>query len=392
MSVPTLQEVRESCPPPLGEEEKLVDQQTSKQILAAISNAIVESPYVKNFAYIFEEGNDTVEQTCADLYDFMHDNFNFDPEPAKRQTERTVSVIVYDTSSVDCKHFSTFALSCLQALGIESSLRICKYPNKKSFTHVYVVAWDEEGNEIIVDGTLNSYNVESEAEDYKTLNYKKMALYKLSGEEALGKWSLKNLVKGVEKAASDVEHDVSNVVKSVEHAVAVVGIAPARLAALALISSDDLGLAKSLLAAYKTNPQKIKDFWTGLGGDWPHLRDAINKGASANISGQTIGDVTVSQAQANPIVTAIVNVLATMGIGIPPVVVNLVNNFLNKSKKVLAETANIATQALKVGVDGQTAQAGVYKPKGGGEPGDFPLVPILVVGGLVVGAFILANN
>ena len=391
MAVPSIEWVQKRVPPIQGKKRKIKDWQTSDDILCAISDGLRLSPYCENYAYIFEQGNYTVEQTCEDLYNFMYDNFVFKAEPPEDQNSKEINVIL-ESATNDCKHFSTFALGTLQALGIKSTLRICWYWDesgkmRKKPSHVYVIAYDENGDEIIVDGTLPIFNKESQAAKYKNINFKNMTLSHMSGEASIGKFSLSSLVKGVAndvkkvetgaaKAAKDVAKTVTNVVKTVEHDVALVAGAPARLAMSALIRANQFNIATMLAQAYQKNPQKVKDFWTGLGGDSKTFIKDINAGAHTSLSGSDyisptdrIGDFISSPgalgdtqaAQASPIITAIISFLNAMGIPIPPVVGVAITNFLNGAKKVLAGANKVVTHLLPE-ANNVAPAAGIYKP------------------------------
>jgi hypothetical protein len=177
--VPTRSYIISKIPPPQHTELLVSRVQSAEEIVGCIMGSVVKSDaYCKNYAGVFAYGNKTTEQICNDIWDFMKENFKFVPEPSELQTGRTVRYMVYDPiqysrqlglagerigmKTFDCKHFSTFGLATLRALGIPAGLRLCGYDAEdRTPTHVYVVATDKDGKEIILDGTLPDFNQES---------------------------------------------------------------------------------------------------------------------------------------------------------------------------------------------------------------------------------------
>lgn len=118
-------------------------------------------PYCAGYAYGFK-GKDTVE-TCYKVWSFLRRYFTYEEEEEELQSARTVNRILYDPTG-DCKHYSTFAYCTLKALGVDTNFRLCQYKNRDAPTHIYVVARDPKGREIIIDGTLSQFNEETDSE------------------------------------------------------------------------------------------------------------------------------------------------------------------------------------------------------------------------------------
>lgn len=178
--IPTRQYIMSRVPRPDNTEVLISRVQTAEEITGCVVGSMLKSlSYCGEYAPIFARGNRTVEDICNDIWVFMKENFIFQPEPSEMQTGRSVRYIIWDpvqysaqlglsgermgSYTFDCKHFSTFGLATLRALGIKSNLRLCGYDNSGIPTHVYVVAWDDDGNETILDGTLAEFNKESES-------------------------------------------------------------------------------------------------------------------------------------------------------------------------------------------------------------------------------------
>lgn len=136
------------------------------------------------------------------------------------------------------------------------------------------------------------------------------ALYELSG---IGR--RKRKTKEQKKKKREERKDK---IKKVFKKVAKVGLTPARLSFLAIVRINALKLATKLSRAYKTNPQKVKDFWSKFGGDWEKLKEVISKGSHVALSGTAsrryasyVGDpaTLTAIATATPIILALLPIL-----------------------------------------------------------------------------------
>lgn len=159
-------------PPPQGVEEKIVEIQSANDILMCVYNSCKDSEsYAGNYAPLFAKGNMKdgqldVDAVCSDIWDFMQNQWPYDPDMAEtehRQEGRSVQAIIYTIHprKFDCKHYATFAYTTLQALGIPCEFRLTSYDTLPVPSHIYVVAFDKEGKEYCIDGTMPEYNQES---------------------------------------------------------------------------------------------------------------------------------------------------------------------------------------------------------------------------------------
>ncbi len=104
---------------------------------------------------------------CRWIFDFVDQNIEYVLDPFGKQWIRTPARLWADRQG-DCKSFAIFICSVLRCLGIPHSFRFACYDGNKEPTHVYAVAYDEEGNEIIVDPVYRNkegvalFNQESE--------------------------------------------------------------------------------------------------------------------------------------------------------------------------------------------------------------------------------------
>lgn len=177
-------------PPPDGSDIKIVDIQTADDILACVYDSSKDSEwYTGAYAMLFADGNKNEDGTydfngiCEDIWDFMQDQWPYDPNMAEtehRQEGRSVRAIIYDIMprKFDCKHYATFAYSTLKALRIPCQLRLTSYNPIPEMSHIYVAAFnskeDMEQSDreraatgsstvpvYIIDGTMPNYNEES---------------------------------------------------------------------------------------------------------------------------------------------------------------------------------------------------------------------------------------
>lgn len=118
-----------------------------------IMQAVVDC-YNSDYAQVQEladnfPGNDTLSR-CRSVFDFVDKNIKYQIDPLQKQWIRTPARLWSDGEG-DCKSFSIFICSCLRCMGIPHLFRFAAYEGNSDPTHVYAVAIDESGKEIIVD-------------------------------------------------------------------------------------------------------------------------------------------------------------------------------------------------------------------------------------------------
>lgn len=118
-----------------------------------IMHAVVDC-YNSDYAQVQEladnlPGNDTLSR-CRAVFDFVDKNIKYQIDPLQKQWIRTPARLWSDGEG-DCKSFSIFICSCLRCMGIPHLFRFAAYEGNSDPTHVYAVAIDESGKEIIVD-------------------------------------------------------------------------------------------------------------------------------------------------------------------------------------------------------------------------------------------------
>ena len=125
-----------------------------------IMRAVVDC-YNSDYAQVQEladnlPGNDTLSR-CRAVFDFVDKNIKYQIDPLQKQWIRTPARLWSDGEG-DCKSFSIFICSCLRCMGIPHLFRFAAYEGNSDPTHVYAVAIDESGKEIIVDPVYRDEN------------------------------------------------------------------------------------------------------------------------------------------------------------------------------------------------------------------------------------------
>lgn len=87
--------------------------------------------------------------TCSNIIDFVLDNIRYELDPEGKQWVKTPARLLEDGKG-DCKSYSILVCSFLSCLGIRNCFRFVSY-HKGDYTHVYSVAFDEDGKEIVID-------------------------------------------------------------------------------------------------------------------------------------------------------------------------------------------------------------------------------------------------
>lgn len=87
---------------------------------------------------------------CNSIFWYVYENVKYLEDPGNNQLIKTPSRLLADGVG-DCKSMAIMAASCLRCLGIPCVFRFVSFSNKPIYTHVYIVAYDEQDNEIIID-------------------------------------------------------------------------------------------------------------------------------------------------------------------------------------------------------------------------------------------------
>ena len=99
--------------------------------------------------YIANSGMD-IDGKCQSVFAYLVDNVRYKLDPAGSQLIRTPYRLLEDGCG-DCKSLTMFIVCCLHCLGISHKIRFVSFDDTNIYTHVYAVALDERGEEIIMD-------------------------------------------------------------------------------------------------------------------------------------------------------------------------------------------------------------------------------------------------
>ena len=92
----------------------------------------------------------SVDDKCQAVFGYMVDNTYYRLDNDGEQLIKSPGRLLADGCG-DCKSYTMFIASCLHCLGIPCKVRFVNFDGGNQFTHVYPVAIDEQGREIIMD-------------------------------------------------------------------------------------------------------------------------------------------------------------------------------------------------------------------------------------------------
>jgi len=253
--------------------------QQTNDIIQAINNQHkINLPQAAKIKKYFDAGNP--KDTAKNIHNFLRSEIQYRVEPSQKQTTKSLSRFINDGYG-DCKHFSIFTNTILDACGYKPCYRYAGYSKNKGFVHVYSYI---PATDTICDAVLPGFDTE------KTPIIKKdipMSLYQLSGIDEIGAVNFTKVKQNVSKATAKASNVVAKAVKEIPKAAAkmvdtgkTISLAVPRNAFLALVKLNVSGLATSLKKLTdKSGPTGIK-FWDTFGGDLKSLENAIKDGAT----------------------------------------------------------------------------------------------------------------
>ena len=92
----------------------------------------------------------SVDDICQAVYGYMIQNTYYQLDKEGEQLIKSPARFLADHCG-DCKSYTMFIACCLHCLGIPCKVRFVNFDGGRQYTHVYPVAIDENGNEIIMD-------------------------------------------------------------------------------------------------------------------------------------------------------------------------------------------------------------------------------------------------
>lgn len=103
-----------------------------------------------------------VRETCRKIWEFCFYHFQYEKDEERKEQIRTPSRAWQDRGNdkgIDCDCFSTLIGSILTNLNIPFVMRLARYKGV-DFEHIYPVAFDEDGKEIIIDCVVYQFDYE----------------------------------------------------------------------------------------------------------------------------------------------------------------------------------------------------------------------------------------
>jgi hypothetical protein len=327
-------------PPFKGKKELIVKNQSTGDIIEAILSAHYR--YKNDYRKIakFFEGN-TKFQTLKNVFDFLKKNVEYVIEDSDTQSVKSPTAIIRD-GFCDCKCYALFIGGICDQLNIPFVYRFSSYRiDEKTPQHIFVVAYPNTKNEVWIDPVLPNFNQRKQY-TYK-IDKTPMALYSISGigatkaqKQALkaakqakrsaqgttAKKAAKAELKAARKAAG---RTAAQVLKKGVKMVAKVAAAPARNSFLLLVKINFANLAVKIDKVWQKAPDKLRNFWDGIGGNINALLKEVNRGKTKKrILGfdlyeeSTLGAAPAAAgaavAAASPIIAKVVSLLKSVGI------------------------------------------------------------------------------
>lgn len=92
----------------------------------------------------------SVRERCETIYEYMVNNTYYQLDAEGEQLIKSPARLIADGCG-DCKSYTMFLACCLHCMGIPCKVRFVNFDGGNQYTHVYAVAVDEQGDEIILD-------------------------------------------------------------------------------------------------------------------------------------------------------------------------------------------------------------------------------------------------
>ena len=269
------------------------------------------------------KGKNTFD-TCKRIWHWVFKHIQYEKDEKGKEQIRSPQRTWHDRfTGVDCDDYTVLISSMLCKLRIPHLLRVAMYDEDNGFQHIYPVAFDTDGTEIIIDCVLDEFNVEvptlkkiDQTMELQFLNglpdknqaKKSKSVSSIDADDLMGGWEdlgelgLKLKAPAfVKKAADSVKTAAHNVGKKAGEAVhAINRVNPAmallRLGVLVSLKNNLFKVAENLRHTYITDEEarqraydhdrfkrliavreRLASIFYGAGGNEANLRDAILK-------------------------------------------------------------------------------------------------------------------
>lgn len=105
------------------------------------------------------KGSD-IKESCKNIWSFIYENIQYAADGEGDEIREPIASWAERKTGVDCDCYSVLISCILQCLQIKHCLRMTMYSKANSWQHIYVVAYDEQGNEIVIDPVADYFNYE----------------------------------------------------------------------------------------------------------------------------------------------------------------------------------------------------------------------------------------
>lgn len=92
----------------------------------------------------------SIDKRCESVFAYLVNHVSYRLDDDGMQYIKSPARLLADGEG-DCKSLTMFIACCLHCMGIKHIIRFVNYDGGSQYTHVYPVAIDEIGNEIILD-------------------------------------------------------------------------------------------------------------------------------------------------------------------------------------------------------------------------------------------------
>ena len=257
---------------------------------------------VKEYAHQFK-GKDLYE-SGSNVWNYLKNNISYEADG--RNQKILMPRRLAHCKIGDCKSFALFSASILYSLGYNVKFRYTSYNSLRTPTHIYTIASDNKGNEIICDAVWYKYN---EEKSYTHKIDHKMQISTLSGIGTAEELTTEELIRRIKWRYSQLEKyregtsERAFVLKRINiledllkrrtgtagigapqknkekgrggRAVKKIALSVPRASLLTLLKLNARGIAKRFSFS---DQDKLKKLWAKLGGKESKLMEAIEKG------------------------------------------------------------------------------------------------------------------
>lgn len=99
----------------------------------------------------------TVDERCEAVFAYLVEHVVYQLDDDGQQYIKSPARLLSDGYG-DCKSLTMFIACCLHCMGIKHIIRFVNYDGGRQYTHVYPVAIDERGREIVLDACEKDEN------------------------------------------------------------------------------------------------------------------------------------------------------------------------------------------------------------------------------------------